>query len=1282
METDVGDISVRFPLLTSCERDPMIQSRKVTSDASRRNDGDLPGKLRSQCAQALVWALFEQPTHLAGVLQQPLSAPSEIISSADASCAFSAERRGCASIGGKSSTQPCRSIAACSTTRETTVGREQDECSPLSEGVSCTHEMELKPTFFGRGPNLPALVRKHQSESFSVPPCLELPGSAPEGSGDNCLGRDRSASGAPTLEQFFVELRTAVERRLQSIDAMVEQCAGAVADTYGQLTMLAADLDDLAGILRQEHGVASDSSEHQDGEPSPTRSREQQATRMGAAGDGGGTDDVSGVSPVDAHRSPEMRRALTSAVSTNFKNELPTDSGSAVARDSVAGVSLAATTTTSAYPALLSAPIIPRAAQRPRWWRGEHAGGGASDETLHRHIFHEGYRQDDADLTTGRRAGVAVEPRGNDAADAGVHFDDGQQSDSYGTDSRDFFCLTDVLAPFIDGPPPRGQCDKNASEAAEIISAEPDAALRPCVGVSRQAASDGTDVTEYACTSESTKPENQEDEAKRAGLEDGERLRYLLKGGGGVTRWCSSASRMVGDFKPSTRRHAALHRGAPPECETPVLKSDETRSVVRSEPTRGPPVSSPVTPAWLPPLSSSCVVGIPSLLLPRNFRRPQDPTRPKPADGDSLGEATGPATGAPARAPNGAQSSEWACGGTEAQTGLRYGESESRTSPYVASQRFFRQATGLSVRSEERLRHDGLSSEVQGSCARASPAGLEGKLGTPKAKCGPAGSTTMGATMAFPYVKGVTYNRIKKYWIAQWIENGHSKVKYFSTFKYGDETAHSLAVEWRMKHTGHPSTPDDRLSQPRGDTGCRTGVAGVAPDNSEYSSGGGSRAERRTVASSTSFEGQDRANEDCESFSAPRARGSSGLQTARRNASGRGAWLMRAGSAGSTSAGEKKEEAKNQGGASGGRQLPPHRSNGIVGVSFSRTSNAWLAYIKNRVTKTQLNRYFKVNVYGFRLAKKKAIEARLELEERMRNSNQSGWDAFSDRKSLAVGVYYEDEKDSWVACCRDPRTGEGIYRFFPVSECPGGDLEARAKAIDARMDMDDFLGADDEQSLAQRAVDAPLRKRKRKTENEEAPAPSSEEGRACDHGSKRRVQEAVQRDPDEKRPLSAIRDQTERCASSADPPHAAQEEHESAGPGVQERAVVGVISCDLSKSPSSEGILHGRQGGKCTTKSRRVRGSCDGDSSGATEDATSAVSREGDDSSKDKHENGNPSDENGDAASPVSECPMVSALAHSVGRKCQSEVNGSHTECLESARRGGGGDTPASGSVI
>lgn len=69
----------------------------------------------------------------------------------------------------------------------------------------------------------------------------------------------------------------------------------------------------------------------------------------------------------------------------------------------------------------------------------------------------------------------------------------------------------------------------------------------------------------------------------------------------------------------------------------------------------------------------------------------------------------------------------------------------------------------------------------------------------------------------------------------------------------------------------------------------------------------------------------------------------------------------------------------------------------IVGVSFSRTGNAWLAYIKNRLTKMQVNRYFKVTVYGFKLAKKKAIEARLELEKQLRS--QSGWEAFSDRKS-------------------------------------------------------------------------------------------------------------------------------------------------------------------------------------------------------------------------------------------------------------------------------------------
>lgn len=79
----------------------------------------------------------------------------------------------------------------------------------------------------------------------------------------------------------------------------------------------------------------------------------------------------------------------------------------------------------------------------------------------------------------------------------------------------------------------------------------------------------------------------------------------------------------------------------------------------------------------------------------------------------------------------------------------------------------------------------------------------------------------------------------------------------------------------------------------------------------------------------------------------------------------------------------------------------------IVGVSFSRTGNAWLAYIKNRLTKMQVNRYFKVTVYGFKLAKKKAIEARLELEKQLRS--QSGWEAFSDRKSRRCRVSRHEE---------------------------------------------------------------------------------------------------------------------------------------------------------------------------------------------------------------------------------------------------------------------------------
>lgn len=65
---------------------------------------------------------------------------------------------------------------------------------------------------------------------------------------------------------------------------------------------------------------------------------------------------------------------------------------------------------------------------------------------------------------------------------------------------------------------------------------------------------------------------------------------------------------------------------------------------------------------------------------------------------------------------------------------------------------------------------------------------------------------------------------------------------------------------------------------------------------------------------------------------------------------------------------------------------------GILGVSFSRTGNAWLAYIKNRTTKTQINKYFRVSVYGWRGAKRKAIEARLDLEEEMKAHHAGHWD--------------------------------------------------------------------------------------------------------------------------------------------------------------------------------------------------------------------------------------------------------------------------------------------------
>ncbi|CBZ52594.1 unnamed protein product [Neospora caninum Liverpool] len=827
--------------------------------------------------------------------------------------------------------------------------------------------------------------------------------------------------------------------RLQRVDEHSDRLADNIADAYSKLCGLAADLDDLANALKQDvtesvtcdsRGEFSSSKEvHRRGQalsvdcgkhanpehenearsvvPAKRLSEESEDPPPGLAAVSSSL--LASAEPngplVEDDATPDSARDVCTAGhgGVSRQEEVWWDNTSASVgrerhRQGDRGCDEAPSSTRDAFHALLSAPIIPRAARRPRWWRGEIQSEHHFESCLRRN---EGY---DAKPST-RLDSPAGCNREEKTDDEGVRFGDGRECDPYCMHSEDFFSLTDVISPFI-----RGSASRSVHEhtrASDLPSSASVPMTHHAALMQRPTSEDSQAAKSSSAIDGDAERGHTKEEAVRLETDEGEHLCSLLNGGGGITRWCSFASRKVGDFKPFLRREGPS-LVSPRECQA-SLPVGGMHVADGRQPARILPFSVPDEAPWVAAVNTSYAAGIPSLMLPQIVRGRSDPTRHRPAElhGASRATSLGPSRGAGFPC----QRDETVCAGIDSQPDLQHEDGRGgQLADALHGRDPFDQAWVPHSCSEEKNRHAGQNPDGHNSLAGGPAAELETKASALKGRGSPVGSTTMGATMAFPHVKGVTYNRMKKYWIAQWIENGQSKVKYFSTFKYGDEAAHDLAVEWRMKHAGRGSSTDDRFSQRSNEIGRTVDARGLAHDGSEP----------RSCA---------------------------------------------------------VREGRNPGAAGTLGQ-------GIVGVSFSRTGNAWLAYIKNRVTKTQLNRYFKVNVYGFRLAKKKAIEARLELEERMRNSNQSGWDAFSDRKSLAVGVYYEDKNDSWVACCRDPRTGEGIYKFFPVSECPGGDLEARAKAIDARMDMDDVLGADDEQSLTQLTGEVARRKRKRKMEDE------------------------------------------------------------------------------------------------------------------------------------------------------------------------------------------------------
>ncbi|KEP61743.1 UNVERIFIED_CONTAM: AP2 domain transcription factor AP2VIIa-9 [Hammondia hammondi] len=1124
METEIKQFSGCCGSSISAQSSTHGQYKRDSPRVSRINDDcGLPERLQSQCTEALVWALFEQPRRLAGLLREAINRRPDGSNTREAFVPFAGRPCHTNGVSDLDTKQP-----------------EHENARHTGTDTSCCPSGSLSPEEMPSVWKLEASKCVSNGERSVQPTSWSLREGTSRGSEvDTCNSACTCSSCAFSLERSVLQLRKAVEMRLLRVDQQADRLADNIVDTYNKLSELAADLDDLADAVKQDDA----------GNPMCNSTRESFSPGIHRSGQALSIDCVTRASlehenvavnldscqllPTNSGDQPTLKAAVSSRLSTGSESNgnlneregtpdggrgtCPAGSNGVNPRegalgDSAAGSSCcgkhssvdcnhpeASSSPNDPFHAFLSAPIIPRAAIRPRWWRGESQSDHRYELFL---ILNQG---DEARPITcvDETAGGGHKDAKTD--DEGVRFGDGQESDPYRVHSQDFFSLTDVIAPFIrESVSPRRVHEYTGS--FEIASSGSVTMPRQTADLPRLAREEYEGAKRSTGTDEDNKEGYSKDDTQRLEVDEGEHLCSLLNGGGGITRWCSFASRRVGDFKSFTSRQEAPLPASIRACEA-LLSVPGSRLITDSgNPARGVPFGGEDATPWLAAVNTSYAAGIPALMLPQIVRGRSHPTRSRCGEVHDTGRVMGLGPRRGAGFPDSRRDGT-TCAESNRQSGF-YLEDGSECEPSVSlhSRDDCEQPWGPSC-SEERVRQSLHSQEGHSSPAGTQSAQLDTKQSVVKGRGPPVGSTTMGATMAFPHVKGVTYNRMKKYWIAQWIENGQSKVKYFSTFKYGDQVAHDLAVEWRMKHSGRCASRDGRVSQSISEVGSTMGASGLAQDSSEEPRACDVREFRDPGDPGAAGQGQPPADEDYDHCSVRPPKCASGTTAVRRRGAGRGSWLTRAGHVGGTAPGDRSEEARSPSGASVSRQLPPHRSNGIVGVSFSRTGNAWLAYIKNRLTKTQLNRYFKVNVYGFRLAKKKAIEARLELEERMRNSNQSGWDSFSDRKSLAVGVYYEDENDSWVACCRHPRTGEGIYKFFPVAECPGGDLEAREKAIDARMDMDDMLGADDQQALTQLTGEVPRRKRKRKMEDEGTEVVQENEGNATVQISKRNCQE-------------------------------------------------------------------------------------------------------------------------------------------------------------------------------
>ncbi|PHJ22046.1 ap2 domain transcription factor ap2viia-9 [Cystoisospora suis] len=819
----------------------------------------------------------------------------------------------------------------------------------------------------------------------------------------------------------------------------------------------------------------------------------------------------------------EGRRMIFTHTSRQHPTGGSTDGG-----DSLAGAGSIA----SSLHSRLSVPIIPRCVRRRRWWeftRSRHTDSGSNH---FRNLCSE-----DAS-----RCGSSTHPRGTDSEteDEGVQFEDGTVPDDYSLHSRDFFYLSDVVSPLLhDFSSSHGFLARTCSHSDN--SGCPAGQETP--GRLTESNTSATGEHEATTLHAPDLRRNEDSETvERNEEEKDEGLTVLLNVGGPKLRWSPPAlpRRNAGDPKPSTRSKGAAGLGGYPgpstldhmPCEGENSSQSRTSHIGQS-PLLGWKSTHELTkfadsnPMLYPILGTSCSWGLPSLLLSHRTRRPPDPTRPRPLElGETLKslerDISDPESG---RVSRGRRQRTWSGRAGEGGGGVgRDCAGGGEDSPAPVEEK------GGSLRapwetSESLPPRQGRGSTIPGE-------GQDIPGGSP---------VTMGATMAFPYVKGVTYSRLKKYWIAQWIEDGQAKVKYFSTYKYGEELAHKLAVDWRLSRA-----TSARSGRQRPVTACQTGpetagaagsVAGpqerTAPSDSQQEAGPNTDS-----LAATKGDAGGSSNDRSEKYSGTRRR--CGTLPHARRAAARMSWL---GSPepclGEGAPGTKSATGGQRGGGRGGagRQLTPHRNNSIVGVSFSRTGNAWLAYIKNRLTKMQVNRYFKVTVYGFKLAKKKAIEARLELEKQLRS--QSGWEAFSDRKSLSAGVYFEEDKNSWVACCRDPNTGEGLYKFFSVDACPGGDEEARTKAIDARLEMDELFGEDDEHAYAQPNTEVARRKRKRKTEDGEIGSGEGEVSSAASKEGKRdqqthsQLEEAEKEGTEELQPSPGGSDELAQTAGEA-----------------------------------------------------------------------------------------------------------------------------------------------------